>query len=441
MAEIHPFRGVRYDLAQVGDLSDVVAPPYDVIDPDQQEALHQVSPYNIIRLELAREEPGDDEYRNRYTRAADTLKSWRRDKIVVDESQPALYVYEQTFAHEGQSITRRGFLARVRVEPLGQGTVFPHEETMPGPKKDRLSLYQATGFNISPIFALYPDESQEVFQAVHAGIRDRTPLFARDRLGVENRLWIVDDVAVLTQVQGLMGPRPLTIADGHHRFETAVRYRDLRREQGHSTGHDDPSEFVLTMLVGMSDPGLIVQPTHRLIRFDKPDAINADHLLERLSSHFDVQSIDPTDRAAQDAWELIQVQGTQDILGFAAPRSTSDPSAGWSWVIARLTDRALLDRLVPDRSADWRGLGVSILHRLVLDHLLADRSEPTCRFVHTIDEVVEAIAQRTCQLACLVPSVEVKRVQQIAQGGERMPAKSTYFYPKLLSGLVLNPIA
>src|SRR3954452_11283123 len=176
MADIRAFRGFRYDLGRVGSLSDVVAPPYDVIDPALQRRLYDASPYNIIRLELNREEPADDAENNRYTRAARFLKDWRRQGVLREDDHPALYVYHQAFEVEGKSYTRKGFLARVRLEPFGQGKVFPHEQTLSGPKADRLALFQATQFNLSPIFGLYPDEENQTLRAAEAGIRDRTPL-------------------------------------------------------------------------------------------------------------------------------------------------------------------------------------------------------------------------------------------------------------------------
>ena len=226
MPDIRPFRGIRYDMAQVGALSDVVAPPYDVIDPALQDRLYDASPYNIIRLELGRGEPGDGPEENRYTRAARFLKDWQRQGVLREDPHPALYLYEQTYEVEGRTHVRKGFIARVRLEAFGQGKVYPHEQTLSGPKADRLALFNATRFNLSPIFGLYPDTTAEVLQAVEAGLRDRTPLEATDHLGVQNRLWPVLDQEAHTVVGGLMASRPIFIADGHHRYETGVKFRD-----------------------------------------------------------------------------------------------------------------------------------------------------------------------------------------------------------------------
>jgi uncharacterized protein (DUF1015 family) len=260
MPDVSPFRGVRYDVARVGTLSDVVAPPYDVIDPPLQDRLYQSSPYNVIRLELNRAEPADTGPQARYARAAQFLRDWLRQGILRAEDHPALYLYEQTFLVEGTTHTRRGFLARVRLEPFGQGRIYPHEQTLSGPKADRLALYHATGFNLSPVFGLYPDPGGEVLRALEAGLRDRTPLVATDHLGVENRLWVVTDSQTHTAIRGLMATQPVFIADGHHRYETGLKYRDERAGAGQFSGDDDPANFCLMMLVGMSAQPRLAKP-------------------------------------------------------------------------------------------------------------------------------------------------------------------------------------
>jgi uncharacterized protein (DUF1015 family) len=431
MPDVSPFPGVRYDVARVGALSDVVAPPYDVIDPALQDRLYQASPYNVIRLELNRQEPGDTEAQGRYTRAARFLKDWLRQGVLREEDHAAVYVYEQTFQVEGVSHTRRGFLARARLEPFGQGKIYPHEQTLSGPKADRLALYHATGFNLSPIFGLYPDAESEVLRAIEAGLRDRTPLVATDHLGVENRLWVVDDPRTHTAIRGLMAGKPVFIADGHHRYETGLKYRDERKQSGAYSGNDDPSNFCLMMLVGMSDPGLLILPTHRLV--SGFPGLTAEQLIERLQPEFEVTPAGEGEAGCRAAWAAIEQGGEQDVLGFGTV-------ADGRWLVARLRSDEAMDRLAPEHSPDWRSLGVSILHVLVLDALLKPLGTPSCRYVHLLREVLDDVAARGCDLACLVPPARMEHVEAIASGLETMPPKSTYFYPKLLTGLVLNPI-
>jgi uncharacterized protein (DUF1015 family) len=420
----------------VGALADVVAPPYDVIDEALQERLYQASPYNSIRLELNRDEAGDSSAENRYTRAATFLRSWQRQGILSTDDHPVFYLYEQSFVIDGQTYTRKGFLARVRLEPFGQGRIFPHEQTMPGPKADRLSLYQATGFNLSPIFGLYPDAGQEVLRLLETGLRHQTPLEATDHLGVINRLWLLTDPSTQTAVQGLMSSRPVFIADGHHRYETGLKYLDLRM-QSSQLSNDDPAHFCMMMLVGMSDPGLLILPTHRLVPgFPGLSVRELTHLLE---PEFEIQQTGVGAPGCRAAWQAISGGGEQDVLGFGT-------AADGAWILARLRSDQTMNRLASNQSPNWRALGVSILHVLVLDHLLAAASSsrtgapPDCRYVHLIREVTDDLAVHGCDLACLVPPARMPHVEAIASGLETMPPKSTYFYPKLLTGLVFNPI-
>jgi uncharacterized protein (DUF1015 family) len=433
MADIRAFRAYRYDLGRVGTLSDVVAPPYDVIDPGLQQALYARSPYNVIRLILNKQEPSDSEANNRYTRAARCLRDWQQDGILVQDSARALYVYHQEFDVEGRRHTRRGFMTRVRLERFGEGRIFPHEETMPGPKADRLQLMRATAMNLSQIFGLYPDGEGTVQAQLDAAVGRSLPLEAVDHLGVVSRLWPVTDQHVVSTVTGLMGPRPVFIADGHHRYETALRYLDERRAAGEIHDVEAPANFVLMMLVSMSDPGLIILPTHRLVG-GLPD-LTADRLRELLQSHFDVEIIGRGEPGARDTWELMEADGRQDLLGFGSV-------ADGTWLTARLRTPEAMEALAAQHSPAWRGLAVSVLHELVLGKLVSEAlgCRPECRYVHLLREVQGAVAARQCQLAVLVPPARMEHVEQIAGNLEKMPPKSTYFYPKLLSGLVFNPL-
>ena len=314
MPEIRPFRGVRYDMALVGALSDVVAPPYDVIDSALQDKLYAASPFNVIRLELNRPEPDDAPGADRYSRAAKFLKEWRRDGVLRADNEPALYLHDQTFTIEGKTFTRSGFLARVRLEPFGQGRIYPHEQTLSGPKADRLSLYKATGFNLSPVFGLYPDENTEVIRALEAGVRDRTPLEATDHLGVIHRLWPVTNGTAQTAVSGLMADKSIFIADGHHRYETGLKYRDDLAASGELAGDDDPANFVMMQLVGMSDPGLLILPTHRLVTGFA--GLTSETLAKALAPEFDITILGSGDDACRSAWDEIEMGGDQDVLGF-----------------------------------------------------------------------------------------------------------------------------
>ncbi len=431
MAEIRAFRAFRYDLGRVGALRDVVAPPYDVIDPALQQQLYDRSPYNVIRLILNKEGPGDSEGDNRYTRAAAALRDWRRDDVLLQDSARSLYVCHQDFEVEGLRYTRRGFLARVRLEPFGTGRIYPHEETLAGPKADRLKLFHATGMNLSPVFGLYPDLG-EVMNKLDAAVGRALPLEATDHLGVVSKLWPVHDARVVSEVTGLLTPRPVFIADGHHRYETGLRYLEEQRAAG-EVADEGPANFILMMLVSMSDPGLLILPTHRLI--SGLPGLTAERLAELLRPHFAVETVGRGEQGARDAWELLEADGSQDMLGFGTV-------ADGTWQTARLRSTEAMDKLAPEHSPAWRGLAVAVLHVLVLDHLLAPQvgGRPECKYVHLLREVNEAAAGRQCDLAALVPPASMGHVEKIAGNLEKMPPKSTYFYPKLLSGLVFNPL-
>jgi uncharacterized protein (DUF1015 family) len=433
MADIRAFRAYRYDLGRVGTLGDVVAPPYDVIDPALQQALYDKSPYNVIRLILNKEEPTDSEANNRYTRSANVLRDWLRDDVLVQDSARSFYVYHQDFEVEGKRFTRKGFLARVRLEPFGQGRIYPHEETLAGPKADRLKLFHATHMNLSPVFGLYPDPQSAVSAELDKAIARSLPLQATDHLGVTSKLWPIHDQHTISAVTGLLGPKPVFIADGHHRYETGLRYLEERREAGEVRDDEAPTNFILMMLVSMSDPGLVILPTHRLL--SGLPAVRAEQLAGMLAPHFDVEKIGQGDKAMHDTWELIEADGSQALLGFG---TVSDGV----WQTARFKAPAEMTKWAADHSAAWRNLAVAVLHVLVLDQLLTPAlgAKPTCKYVHLLREVQESTRANECQLAALIPPATMEHVEQIAGNLEKMPPKSTYFYPKLLSGLLFNPL-
>lgn len=433
MVEVCPMRGWRYDVSQVGDLSDVITPPYDVIDEHQQNELFKKHPCNFIRLELNREEPGDASPDAKYERAAAFLKHWKIDGILRQENEDVLYVYSQEFVWEGQTFIRGGFLARVRLEEFGTGNVFPHEQTLSGPKLDRLMLIRATNTNLSPIFGLYPDESANVQQALDDVCLALTPSVATDHLGVIHRLWVIKDHHVIGQVQAGLQDKPVFIADGHHRYETALNYRRELQAAGKLANDMAGPNFVMMMFVGMQDPGLQILPTHRLVS-GLPD-ITADQLQSCLEKCCDVQRIGTGDAAAKETWELIEADGGQSVFGFG---TASDNT----WLLARVTDASAMETLAADHSEAWRSLGVSLLHKLLLDELIFKQfgGQPKFQYVHRLDETTAALNAKSHQIGCLVAPATIDHVREIAAGRETMPPKSTYFYPKLLSGLVVNTL-
>ena len=434
MADIHPFRALRYDVGRVGDLSDVVAPPYDVINEEMQTELYEKHPCNVVRLILNRTEPGDAGPDDKYERAATFLHRWTKDGVLSRDREEALYVYHQEFDWGGRHFVRKGFMCRIRLEEFGEGKIYPHEQTMSGPKADRLALTKACRANLSPIFGLFPDSDQAAQSPLEAAIVESTPVEATDHLGVIHRLWVVTDRAAINAAREVLRESPVFIADGHHRYETALNYRRHLAESGKLGDENDPANFVLMMLVGMSDPGLAILPTHRLVS-GLPD-ITSEQLIAALGDYFEIEAVGTGAAAMQECWDLIDADGGQDVFGFG---TTADDK----WVFARLTDGSLMAQLAPDQSPAWRELGVSVLRNLVLEHQLKNNiagADPQCTYVRLLEEVSEAQKAGTCQVACLVPPAGMDHIREIAGNFEKMPAKSTYFYPKLLSGLLINPL-
>jgi uncharacterized protein (DUF1015 family) len=433
MPEIQAFRGIRYDLGQVGALSDVVAPPYDVISPELQEQLYNQHPCNVVRLILNRIEPGkDDEADNRYTRAARCFKNWLTEGVLFREADPAIYVYEQEFSHGGNWYVRRGFMARMRLSRFGEGQVFPHEETLSAPKLDRLMLTVTCKANLCPIFGLFPDAAGEVRAILDAAVVDKTPLVAIDHLGAAHRLWPLTDLPVFSALAAAIGPKPIFIADGHHRYETAITYRDQVYDSGFlSPNH--PANYVLMMFVSMDDPALIILPTHRLFRGLPP--LDSLELAARLGEYFTTTPAGEGPEQAPLLWEEMEIEDQQGRLALYTRKDNR-------WTMAQLTPagRARMAVLAQNHSEHWQSLGVAVLHRLVIEDALGAVGLPRPTYVHQAEEVARQLAADEYPLAALVMPAAVRHVREVSLAGERLPPKSTYFYPKLLSGLVFNPL-
>lgn len=429
MAVVQSFPALRYDLGQVGDLSDVVAPPYDVIDATFQDQLYKQHPCNVVRIDLNRAEPDDVSDQDRYARAEKYFRQWQQDRVLIREHENTLYVYHQEFDWEGKHYVRKGFLGRLALEEFGKGKVFPHEQTMSGPKMDRLLLTRACKANLSPVFGLYPDAENEAQWPLEEAILKLTPLVAKDHLGVVHRLWPVTDQAVISKVQQLMLDKPVFIADGHHRYETSLNYRRELQERGELTP-DSPANGVLMMFVSMEDPGLAILPTHRMVS-GLPD-LTSEQLIDVLKPNFEIEVA----ANADEAWELMAADGTQSYFGLCTP-------SDGKWIMARVTDASPMALRAPDQTEAWRGLGVSLLNKLILEHLICGRypdAKPTFKYPHLMEEVKAGVAQKQCQLACLVNPAQINHVRDIASKLEKMPPKSTFFYPKLLTGLVFHSL-
>jgi uncharacterized protein (DUF1015 family) len=431
VAEIRPFQGVRYDPAVAGAMATVVSPPYDVISPAAQAELYDRSPYNVVRLEYGREMAGDTSDHNRYTRAAADYRSWRAGGILAVDSSPGFHVYDETFSVNGRSITRRSLLASVRLANWDENVVLPHEHTLPKPKADRLQLLSATHTQFSPLLAMYDDPGgvRDALAAATTRAPDVTVDVAPGALAAAaaaHRLWRITAPDLLASLVAAWAPLRLFIADGHHRYETALTYRDLRRLAG--VAPDDPANYVLMALVEANDPGLVLLPTHRVIRGFGP--ISSRAVLDRLADTFVVERF-----AAGDPAALAPPSGDRPSL--AALGLTPD-------AVHRLTVRPDVDvaQLLPDVPPVLRQLDTLILQRLILEPILGlarDEAEAGERIQYTRDpdEALRAYASGDATLVFFLAPTPLPLLRDAMHAGLRMPQKTTYFYPKPVTGLVL----
>ena len=433
MAEILPFRGVLYDPAKVGDVTAVVAPPYDVIGPAEQAALYERHPCNVVRLELGREHPGDDPQDNRYTRAKRFLEEWLRGGILRRDGRPAIYLYAVEYRLPSGAVrTMHGLLSLVKLEEFGTGRIFPHENTRAAAKDDRYQLLETCRSNFSPIFSLYSDPAGDIIRILESADGGRPRVAVTDGDGSHHRLWTVPDPAALERVVAAMKPLPLFIADGHHRYESALRYRNAQRK-AHGESGTPPSDWVLMYFSNLDDPGLTILPTHRVLPGPLPCPVTV--IRQRLAETFTLAAFPftkETEPAARAKFlnALHAAQATDaHVMGLVA--------RGESRYDLLTLNPTGLARLGP--SARER-LDVSILQQLVFRGTLRLTPQDEERLIYIKDEedAMAAVARGDGELAFLLNPPKVTEVKDVARVGDRMPHKSTYFYPKPLTGLVLN---
>jgi len=433
MAEILPFRGVLYDPAKAGDVTAVVAPPYDVIGPAEQAALYERHPCNIVRLELGREQPADGPRENRYTRAKRYLDEWLRDGVLRRDGRPAIYLYAVEYRlRSGAVRTMRGFLSLVKLEEFGTGRIFPHENTRAAAKDDRYQLLETCRSNFSPVFSLYSDPGGDIIRTLETTDVGRPRIAVEDGDGGHHRLWAVTDPTALERVVAAMKPLPLFIADGHHRYESALRYRNAQRK-AHRESDALPSDWVLMYFSNLDDPGLTVLPTHRVLPGPLPCTVA--EIRQRLAKTFMPEAFPftkETEPAARAKFldGLHAAQATDaHVMGFVV---RGEPR--YDLLTLNQTGLASLGPSARER------LDVSILQQLIFRGALRLTAQDEERLIYVKDEedAMAAVARGDGGLAFLLNPPKVTEVKDIARVGDLMPHKSTYFYPKPLTGLVIN---
>lgn len=432
MVRIAPFRGVFYNQKKFRDLAKVIAPPYDVISREEQEKLYKKSPYNFVRLDL-NQEPDS------YDAVAQLLKEWRTQGVLERDEVPAIYFMNHRFSLKGgEHRMRRGFFALTELQDFSAGTIRPHEKTLDAPKEDRLKLMLACNAQLSPIFALYAEPKLTINRMLAAQVEGVDPFIeVEQENGDRCRLWRIGDSAVIQKAVQEMKQQPLLIADGHHRYEATLKYRDrMRSQRGQWTGRE-AFNYVMAYFANMNDENVVILPTHRLVRgyAHKPFL----ELEEALQTYFYVEQHPKTPEGKISFLKALKRAAKKHrVIGASFKR---DPR----YLILRLKNKRIMQRLAPELSAPLRELDVTALHLLVLDHILGMNPEQqvngeTIRYSQDEEWVLQTLEKENFQAAFILNPPKADEVLTIANGGEKMPQKSTYFYPKLSSGLIVNEI-
>jgi uncharacterized protein (DUF1015 family) len=420
--EVVPFRGIRYSETVVGDLAKVICRPYDVIPPEQQRLYYEKSVYNAVRLEFP------ELIADGYQRAAMTFRQWLEQGVLQYDSASAFYLHDHEFKYSGRKMLRRGLIARVKLEPWGSG-IFPHEETTSKAKTDRLQLMRACRASFSPLFSLYRDSDQRIAAILRRAAKEEPAILVPAGQGnfpdpdEAHRVWAVADPEVKRELSDLLSAQPIYIADGHHRYETALTYRQ-ERIQERAPGDSGASDYVMMELVEFSDPGLVVLPLHRLVRGVLPSSLA--NLMDRFRDFFNVEVF----ALGTGGWHL-PVDSFLGVLGLQPDSFV---------VLNRRQDFAPETMMPGGRSQTYRELGVSILNHIVFDGVLSEAKDIEVAYTVDIEEARQQIREGKYQLAFLLHTPQVEMIKAVADARDRMPAKSTYFYPKVPAGLVINPL-
>ncbi len=439
MARIFPFRAWRYNPDKVGNLADVVTQPYDKITPEMQDRYYQ-HPFNLVRIIRGREFPDDDERSNVYTRAARTLEQWIAESILIQDARPSFYIYHQRYAlSPGDRRVRKGFIGLGQLEDYEAKIVFPHERTLRGPKIDRLNLLRATKAHFGQIFMLYSDPAQRIDEVLDEHTGRAPDMRVVDEYGVEHLVWRLSDESAVTHIQHLMADHPLIIADGHHRYETALAYRDERRAAAGRIDRDAPYERVMMTFINTESGGLTILPTHRLIKPVRP--FDLSRLLQFLQRYFDLHSYPFADEEQKAAAARAL---HQDMERLGRERPTFGMYAAGRAAFFRLHYRddaagAALMEHVPPR---LRELDVTVLHALIIERGLGFTPEfiaehEPIAYLREFQAGIRQVDEGQGAICFFVNPTRIEQVRDVALAGEVLPQKSTDFYPKLLSGLTL----
>ena len=439
MADIHPFKGLRYN-AQKVKLEEVITEPYDRIPPALQEEYYKRNPHNVVRIILGKDDDPEHPEEDKYKRANVYLEQWEKEGILVREDQEALYLYEQEYQVWTEQKKRIGLISRVGLEEFSSGKVLPHEKTFPKHKVDRLNLLKATNTNTGQIFLLYNDDDGSVSQTIKGALaKAELGADVRDEDNFHHVLWIIKDKDHIRRIQEAMADKVLIIADGHHRYETSLNFQKMKAEELGEVKGDESFNTIMMTLFRLDDPGLVILPTYRLVK--GLDKLTAQSLEELLSPYFEISEIDWSDTSGSGLTEKVQekVLGGTHAFGAFIPQFHKA-------LVFHLKSEDILDREISDeRSKEWKYLDVAILHSLIIDKLEALSSEPfslenNVSYIRNLKKGIEKVIEGEFQMIFLLKSVSLLQIREVVENGELMPQKSTDFFPKLKSGLVMNPL-
>lgn len=439
MAEIQPFKGIRYNSEKVR-LEEVITEPYDRIPPPLQEEYYQRSPYNVVRIILGKDDDPEHSEKNKYRRAKMYLDEWEKKDILIKEDQEALYLYEQEFQVNGESKKRMGLIARVRLEEFSSRKVLPHEKTFPKHKIDRLNLLRETNTNTGQIFLLYQDDDRKVAAALDKAL-ERAVLGAevKDETGYLHRLRIIKERGDIQRIQEAMADKVLIIADGHHRYETSLNYKNELLEKKKDVKGDEPFHYIMMSLFRIDDPGLVILPTYRLVK--GLDKLSREGLRELLSPYFVIAEIGWPDSSDTSPLEEVQARidsESHTLAAFIAHFKT--------FFLFHLKSEDILDQEIKEeKSKEWKRLDVAILHSLIIEKLEALNSGPfslenNVSYIRNLDQGFKKVIAGEFQMIFLLKPTLLPQIREVVEKGEVMPQKSTDFFPKLKSGLVMNPL-
>ncbi|MHB9073624.1 MAG: DUF1015 domain-containing protein [Desulfobaccales bacterium] len=442
MAIIAPFRGLHYNPGKVPNLTEVVTPPYDVIRPAEREAFAALNPYNMVNLILPQALPGDDLLQNRYTRAGALFRQWVQDEVLVRDAAPAYYYWETDFQHAGRTYTRKGLAALVRLEPLSGGGIRPHEQTFSAAKADRLEVIKAAQANFSPIFTIYPDPTGQVVNLLRSGAPEAPLMAFEDTLGYVQRLYPVTDPDTVLAVHRAIREMTLYIADGHHRYETSLNYQKLMKQRYPQASPEAPFNYILMYLSNMFDPDLVILMAHRLLGGPRLKNLEESWIMGRLKEYFEIVTLPAAHEFGEDYEEFLQQTLAEVPAGESAFIVLGFGRKAWRLIMRPGVRQSVLARQMHPALAQ---LDVAVLNYLIFEKVLgldakAQDDQETCKYTSKISEAVAAVTKGEARLAFLLNPTRIEQVQGVASAGLVMPRKSTYFYPKVMSGLILNPI-